>query len=47
MLGFPAQRNLPTVLLIDDDLISREVMATILTMSGYSVHTAVGGAESI
>jgi two-component system cell cycle response regulator DivK len=47
MLGFPAQRNLPTVLLIDDDLISREVMATILTMSGYSVHTAVGGQESI
>jgi len=47
MLGFPAQRNLPTVLLIDDDLISREVMATVLTMSGYSVHTAVGGEESI
>ena len=47
MLGFPAQRNLPTVLLIDDDLISREVMATVLTMSGYSVHTAVGGDESI
>ncbi len=47
MLGFPAQRNLPTVLLIDDDLISREVMATVLTMSGYSVHTAVGGQESI
>jgi len=35
------------VLLIDDDLVSREVMATVLTMSGYTVHTAVEGAEAV
>jgi CheY-like chemotaxis protein len=36
-----------TLLLIDDDLVSREVMATVLTMSGYAVHTAENGATSI
>jgi len=41
------ERQLPTLLLIDDDMISREVMATVLTMSGYTVHTAIDGAESI
>ena len=41
------QRKLPTVLLIDDDLISREVAATVLTMSGYTVHTAADGEESL
>jgi len=35
------------VLLIDDDLVSREVMATVLAMSGYTVHTAAGGEESL
>lgn len=38
---------MPTVLLIDDDLVSREVMATVLTMSGYPVHTAVDGVASL
>jgi DNA-binding response OmpR family regulator len=47
MLDFGAKRNLPTVLLIDDDLVSREVMATVLTMSGYTVYTADGGAASL
>lgn len=47
MLDFGAQRDLPTVLLIDDDLISREVTATVLTMSGYTVYTATGGAEAL
>ena len=35
------------MLLIDDDLVSREVMATVLTMSGYTVHTAAGGEASL
>ena len=35
------------VLLIDDDLVSREVTATVLTMSGYTVHTAVSGAAAL
>ncbi len=47
MLGIGSDRNLPTVLLIDDDLVSREVIATVLTLSGYMLHTAADGAESI
>jgi CheY-like chemotaxis protein len=47
MLGIGAKLDLPTVLLIDDDLVSREVMATILTMSGYTVHTANSGVDSL
>jgi CheY-like chemotaxis protein len=47
MLDFGARQNLPTVLLIDDDLVSREVMATVLTMSGYTVHTAADGSASV
>ncbi len=38
------QSELPVVLLIDDDLVSREVTATVLTMSGYTVHTAESAA---
>lgn len=47
MLGIGADQKLPTVLLIDDDMVSREVVATVLTMSGYTVHTAENGAESL
>jgi CheY-like chemotaxis protein len=47
MLGIGADRNYPTVLLIDDDLISREVIATILTMNGYTLHTAADGAAAL
>ena len=46
MMDF-VQQDLPTVLLIDDDMVSREVLATILTMSGYSVHTAVDGSAAL
>jgi CheY-like chemotaxis protein len=47
MFNFEAQRNFPPVLLIDDDMISREVMATVLTMSGFNVHTAAGGTAAL
>jgi CheY-like chemotaxis protein/HPt (histidine-containing phosphotransfer) domain-containing protein len=47
MLGIGSDRDYPTVLLIDDDLISREVIATILTLNGYTLHTAAGGAASL
>ena len=47
MLEVISQQDLPTVLLIDDDMVSREVMATMLTMSGYAVHTAAGGAAAL
>ena len=47
MLGIGKGRRLPTVLLIDDDLVSREVTATVLTMSGYTVHTASQGEEAL
>ena len=47
MLDFGAQRDLATVLLIDDDMISREVLATLLTLSGYTIHTAADGADAL
>ncbi len=48
MLDLSAQqRHLPVVLLIDDDLVSREVTATLLTLDGYSVHTAADGAAAL
>jgi CheY-like chemotaxis protein len=47
MLGLGATRELPTILLIDDDLISREVIATVLTLDGYTVHSAVDGASAL
>lgn len=43
MLGIGEKHELPTVLLIDDDLISREVIATVLTLHGHMVHTAETG----
>lgn len=39
--------ELYTVLLIDDDMVSREVMATVLTMTGYTIHTADGGEAAL
>lgn len=42
-----SQGEMPTVLLIDDDLVSREVAATMLTLSGYTVHTANDGAAGL
>lgn len=47
MLSFETRRALPTLLLIDDDMVSREVTATVLTMNGYTVHTATGGALAL
>lgn len=47
MLGIGGSRIYPTVLLIDDDMITREVIATILTMNGYTLHTAEDGDAAI
>jgi len=47
MFGFPARSELPVVLLVDDDLVSREVTATLLTMAGYTVHSADSGDEAV
>jgi len=47
MLGIGGDRGFATVLLIDDDMISREVIATILTLNGYTLHTAVDGSASV
>ena len=47
MFEHAAQSELPVVLLIDDDLVSREVTATVLTMSGYTVHTAEDGPAAL
>src|ERR1039458_6905444 len=43
MLERAAKRQLPVILHIDDDLVSREVAATVLTMTGFTVHTAERG----
>ena len=43
MFNLGKERELPALLLIDDDMVSREVMATVLTMEGYTVHTAASG----
>jgi CheY-like chemotaxis protein/HPt (histidine-containing phosphotransfer) domain-containing protein len=47
MLGIGADRSFATVLLIDDDLISREVIATILTLNGFTLHTAADGSAGV
>jgi CheY-like chemotaxis protein len=47
MFAWASAKELPSVLLIDDDLVSREVIATLLTMTGYSVHTVDGGEASV
>ena len=47
MLNFGKDDEFPTLLLIDDDLVSREVLATILTMEGYTVHTAPDGPAAL
>jgi CheY-like chemotaxis protein len=47
MLGIGERQELPTILLIDDDLVSREVIATVLTLDGYAVHTAEDGAGAL
>lgn len=47
MFNLARERQFPTLLLIDDDMVSREVTATVLTMSGYSVHTAEDGTASV
>jgi len=47
MLGIGHKHELPTILLIDDDLVSREVIATVLTLHGHQVHTAEDGSEAL
>jgi len=47
MLDLGVRRDQLMVLLIDDDLVSREVTATLLTMSGYTVHAADNGAAAL
>ena len=47
MLGIGEKHELPTILLIDDDLVSREVIATVLTLHGHPVHSAEDGREAL
>jgi len=47
MLGIGEKHELATILLIDDDLVSREVIATVLTLHGHLVHTAEDGNEAL
>src|SRR6185437_1746904 len=41
------QREQPILLLIDDDMVSREVAATVLTLGGYTVFTAEDGESAL
>jgi CheY-like chemotaxis protein len=43
MVDIGVRHDQLTVLLVDDDLVSREVTATVLTMNGFTVHTADNG----
>ena len=47
MLGIGEKHELATILLIDDDLVSREVIATVLTLHGHLVHTAEDGNQAL
>ena len=47
MVGLGVRQDQLTIMLIDDDLVSREVSATLLTMNGYVVHTMDGGAAAL
>jgi len=47
MLGIGEKHELPTILLIDDDLVSREVIATVLTLHGHMVHSAEEGSQAL
>jgi CheY-like chemotaxis protein/HPt (histidine-containing phosphotransfer) domain-containing protein len=47
MLGIGEKHELPTILLIDDDLVSREVIATVLTLHGHMVHSAEDGEQAL
>jgi CheY-like chemotaxis protein len=47
MLDLGVRQDQLTVLLIDDDLVSREVTATVLTMNGFNVHTADDGTAAV
>jgi CheY-like chemotaxis protein/HPt (histidine-containing phosphotransfer) domain-containing protein len=47
MIDLVHRNDLPTVLLIDDDMVSREVVATLITMGGYPVHTAADGESAL
>ena len=47
MPGPSGVRKSPTVLLIDDDLVSRELTTALLTANGYSVRTAEDGAAAL
>jgi CheY-like chemotaxis protein len=47
MLDLVHPNDHPTVLLIDDDMVSREVIATVLIMGGYPVHTAPDGESAV
>jgi hypothetical protein len=43
MLNLCAPRSLTDVLLIDDGLVGREVIAALLAMSGYAIYIAAAG----
>jgi CheY-like chemotaxis protein len=47
MSGFLKSGDSVSVLIVDDDEVSREVLATVLTIGGYAVRTASEGGEAV
>jgi CheY-like chemotaxis protein len=47
MLDLGVRQDQLAVLLVDDDLVSREVTATVLTMNGFNVQTADDGTSAL
>jgi CheY-like chemotaxis protein len=47
MLGSLSNVGTASLLIVDDDEVSREVLATLLTIAGYTVRTARDGSEAV
>ena len=44
---FKAGQEAPPVLIVDDELMNIEVMKSLLTLKGVSVHTAMSGKQAL
>ena len=47
LIPLPDELSRPTILVIDDDAATRAMLATLLTMHGYTVHLAEDGATGL
>jgi CheY-like chemotaxis protein/HPt (histidine-containing phosphotransfer) domain-containing protein len=47
MLGFSSQADAVSLLIVDDDEVSRDLLATMFSIKGYAVRTAQDGGEAV